>query len=369
MNRWSWAEMPRMTRCLKECAPDAVLMIYIGWVYHYEFMPTYAASLAKWALPGVPFVTRFENAMGADYRHTSRFSRYYRKWMEFRYGRDGNDFCYGTLLRDSSRIIVLSERHRRILSQVSPLADQKCVLIPPPSNMAVTATAPARCRAEMRRKYGLPDDTFVISYLGYLHAGKGLDTLLRAFQQVAQERADVRLMLMGGTIDSASGNPTTYVQELQTLARQLGIADKLLWTGAYSGISDEASQLLTSSDLCVLPFANGVNLNNSSFASVATHALPVITTRSLETEEQFVHADNVYLCAPQDPAALAGAMRTLLADAALRQRLSSGIERMTAEWFSWDRALDKTLAACRPEGWQAAAELPVKSGEVSYATS
>jgi glycosyltransferase involved in cell wall biosynthesis len=221
----------------------------------------------------------------------------------------------------------------------------------------------------MRRKYGLPDDTFVISNLGYLHAGKGLDTLLRAFQQVAQERADVRLMLMGGTIDSASGNPTTYVQELQTLARQLGIADKLLWTGAYSGISDEASQLLTSSDLCVLPFANGVNLNNSSFASVATHALPVITTRSLETEEQFVHADNVYLCAPQDPAALAGAMRTLLADAALRQRLSSGIERMTAEWFSWDRALDKTLAACRPEGWQAAAELPVKSGEVSYATS
>jgi glycosyltransferase involved in cell wall biosynthesis len=349
MKHWSWAEMPRMTGVLKQSAPDAVLLIYIGWIYHYEFMVTFAPTLCRKLLPGVPFVTRFENVMGADPRLTSFRSRLIRRWMVLRDGNQGIDYCYGTLLRDSDRLIVLSERHRRLLSEISPAVDPKIAFIPPASNMCVTTESPESCRAEVLRRYDLTADTSIVAYLGYLHAGKGLNTLLLAFEKLSQERANLRLMLMGGTIDPKSGNPTSYVQELQALSRRLGIADKIIWTGEYSGTNDAASRLLRAADLCVLPFAKGVHLNNSSFTSAATHGIPVITTRGDDTEEQLVHGENVYLCPPQSPIALADAIRAVVQDAGLRKRLSTGITSLTANWFSWDRAIERTLAACRPD--------------------
>ncbi|MCI0463889.1 MAG: glycosyltransferase family 4 protein [Gemmataceae bacterium] len=367
MKHWSWGEMGRMRRVFKRCAPDAVLLIYIGWVYHHQFMITYAPTLCKKVLPGVPFVTRFENTMGADHRFTSFGSRLFRKWMAVRYGKTGTDYCYGTLLRDSDRIIALSTHHRRLLSEIHPSAEQKTVLIPPPSNMCMSPESSTSCQAELRRKYDLPPDTFIITYLGYIHAGKGLDSLLHAFQEVAKEWSNLRLMLMGGTIDPESGNPTAYVQELQALSRELGLGDKVLWTGAYSGTDDSASRLLRASDLCVLPFARGVHLNNSSFASAAAHGLPVITTRGTDLEEQFVHGENVYLCPPQSPPALAAAIRTVVDDAPLRMRLRAGIGRLTEDWFSWDRAVEQTLAACSPGPRTGSRDSLVSPGKVPCA--
>lgn len=367
MKRWSWAEMPRMARAIKRCAPDAVLLIYIGWVYHYEFMVTYGPTLCRRVLPGVPFVTRFENAMGADYRFTSLPSRLFRKWMALSQGNESIDYCYGTLLRDSDRIIVLSERHRRLLFEASPLVDQKSVLIPPPSNMWMSSGSPSSCQAEVRRRYSLPANAFVVTYLGYIHAGKGLETLLHAFQAIGKERANLRLMLMGGTIDPESGNPISYVQELQALSCQLGVADKVLWTGEYSGTNDAASRLMLASDLCVLPFAKGVHLNNSSFASAAAHGLPIITTRGHDLEEQFVHGENVYLCPPQSAAALAAAIRTVVDDDSLREQLRTGIRRLTADWFSWDRAVDQTLATCSPDALTVPRHRLASKGKVSCA--
>jgi glycosyltransferase involved in cell wall biosynthesis len=367
MKRWSWAEMPRVTRALKRCGPDAVLLIYIGWVYHYEFMVTYLATLSKKVLPGVPFVTRFENAMGADYRFTSLLSRVFRKWMALRHGNEGIDYGYGTLLRDSDRIIVLSEGHRRILSEVSSLADEKSVLIPPPPNMQISSENPACCHVEVCRRYGLPANTFIITYLGYIHWGKGLETLLHAFQQVGKKYTNLRLMLMGGTIDPESGNPASYVQELQALSRQLGIADKILWTGEYSGTNDAGSRLILASDLCVLPFVKGVHLNNSSFSSAASHALPIITTRGHDLEKQFVHGENVYLFPPGSSTALAAAIRTVMEDTPLRNRLRAGIEQLTAEWFSWDRAVEETIATCSPGELMASRQLLVSRADVSRA--
>jgi polysaccharide biosynthesis protein PslF len=341
MREWSWREMPRLARALRRCKPDAVLLFYIGWIYRYQFMITFAPSLAKRLLPGVPFVTRFENAMGADPRRTGLVARTIRRLVASIAGKDV-DYCYGTLLRDSDRVIILSERHRSILSQAFAGAPGKSVLIPPAANMRVSLAA----RGLGRQRLGLGDDAFVLTYIGYLHEGKGLESLLHAFAMVRGRRRNARLVMMGGAIDPESGNPATYVDTLHALASSLGVADDVIWTGPYSGESEETSILLRAADVCVLPFRQGVHLNNSSFASVAAHGLPVITTRGEFFEEQFVHEQNVYLCPPDSPPALAAAIEAVMTDPQLRERLRSGIARLTREWFSWDSLVDRTLATC-----------------------
>jgi polysaccharide biosynthesis protein PslF len=341
MRDWSWREMPKLARMVRRSRPDAILLFYIGWIYPHQFMVTFAPFLAKRLLPGVPFVTRFENPMGADIGHTRVATRGIRKVMALLAGQNV-DYGYGTLLRDSDRVIVLSERHRSILSEAFADTSKKSVLIPPAANMRVSA-AP---RDLGRQRLGVGDDAFVLTYIGYLYEGKGLESLLRAFAMVRAQRPNVRLVIMGGAVDSRSRHPASYVDTLHALASSLGVADDVIWTGPYSGQSEETSILLGAADVCVLPFRQGVHLNNSSFASVAAHGLPVITTRGEFFEEQFVHGENVFLCPPESPSSLATAIETVMTNQQLRERLRVGIAELTQEWFSWDRLVDRTLATC-----------------------
>ena len=94
----------------------------------------------------------------------------------------------------------------------------------------------------------------------------------------------------------------------------------------------------------MLPFDDGVSMNNSTFAAAAAHGLPIITTRGAVLEEPFVHGDNVFLCPPRDPDALADAIEVLMSRPELRERLAAGACKMTTEWFSWDKAIERTIA-------------------------
>jgi glycosyltransferase involved in cell wall biosynthesis len=347
MRDWSWSEIVRLRRFVKRAQPDAILLMYIGWTYRFEFMITFAPTVLKTMLPGVPFVTRFENAMGADPRHTSVLSRAVRKIVASSGSRGDVDYSFGTLLRDSDHVIVLSEAHRRTLTSCLPAVETRITVLPPSVNMRVSDPAGGDARRRGREMLGLEAGDFVVAYIGYLHSGKGLESLLRAVQRLARERRELRLVLIGGSIAPESGNAGTYAQELKELARGLGIEARVRWTGEYTWDREDASLYLRAADVCVLPFRKGIHLNNSSVASVTAHGLPLVSTRGELVESAFVDAENVLLCQPESPGELAGAIERVMDDRELRERLAAGASRLGADWFSWDRAVGRTLEACR----------------------
>jgi glycosyltransferase involved in cell wall biosynthesis len=134
-----------------------------------------------------------------------------------------------------------------------------------------------------------------------------------------------------------------YLPELRQLTRSLGLDGNVIWSGYYPTDSDLASVYLKAADACVLPFDDGVMLNRSSFAGAVAHGLPTITTRGEILENPFKDGENVLLCKPMDPASLAAAIERLMNDRDLRMRLSSGAMSLAREWFSWERAIDRTL--------------------------
>ena len=119
---------------------------------------------------------------------------------------------------------------------------------------------------------------------------------------------------------------------MQALAGELGIDRRVVWTGEYRWDNDQASTFLRAADACVLPFDNGVMLNNSSFSSAAAHGLPIVTTKGPVLEFPFAHGENVFLCAPGSADALAGAMEKVIDDAPLQSRLSIGALQLTQKW-------------------------------------
>lgn len=346
MRRWSWAEAPRLSRFLRECAPDVIYLMYLGWTYDFQFMSTFIPTIAKRVLPSVPFITRFENIGGAGPQANSLASRIIRKALVSLDQRGNVDYHFGTLLRDSDTIVLLSGRHQAVLERHLADVGRKCVLIPPPANMRMSE-ADAATRERGRRALGANADDFLLSYIGFVYPGKGIDSLLRGFRQLALERGNLRLAIIGGSLARQFPDQPNYLEKMQALATELGVREKVIWTGGYNWNDDLASVYLRATDACVLPFETGVKLNNSSFSSAAAHGLPIIATRGALLEPQFVHAENVFLCAPNSPDALAAAIGSVMGAPSLRSKLGEGALRLAQEWYSWETAMDKTVSLFR----------------------
>jgi len=349
MRHWSWLEMPRLLHVVRRCRPAVIDLHFSSLIYNKHPAVTFLPTVLKRLIPNLRVITHIEgiNSVG----RLPLLTRAIRKAFTYWVGTRNVDYDYGTILRDSDRIIVLSDFHRLILSEHLAGVEGKCVLIPPPPIMPMSMEANGAARRRGREALRVAPDEFLIAYYGYLGPGKGIETLFEALHLIAQHQKKIRLVAVGGSneIVLKEVNRPHYVQELQDLSERLGIADRITWTGYYPTDSDQASLYLRGADVCVLPFDAGVYLNNSSFTAAAAHGLPIITTRGEIVESPFIDRKNVLLCPPQEPRTLAAAINSLISSPELRQQLGTGALEMAREWFSWDKAVDRTIEVFRDD--------------------
>jgi len=348
MPGWGWSGAPRFARFLKACRPDAILLMFLGGMYDYHPMMTFAATIAHRVLPGVPFVTRYESPFAGAAPKSTLGGRIGRKAVTTFVKGEGVTYTSGSLLRDSNRVIVLCEGHKRVLEGEWAGSSDKIIVVPPPPNIVVCPDTNGVARRKGRERLGIGVNELVIAFFGYVYPKKGIEVLLEAFQSVGRSHADARLVFIGGTIDLDAEVSARYWDQMQELTKRLGIADRTKWTGAFDSSGSEGSEYLRAADICVLPLLKGVQLNNSSFSAMAAHGVPIITTRGDMTDAAFVDGENVVLAEPGNATALADSIVKLMNDEALRARLRTGIARLASEWLSWDRGLDRTLAAFEP---------------------
>jgi hypothetical protein len=131
-----------------------------------------------------------------------------------------------------------------------------------------------------------------------------------AFATVADELPNAYLAMVGGYHSpEAWYTDGNYPIKVKNLVENLGVGDRILWSGEYEWDSDAPSEYLHASDVVVLPFDSGVFLHNSSFAAVASHGLPTIATRGADTDDAIVDGRNVHMIPPRDVAGLTDALR------------------------------------------------------------
>jgi glycosyltransferase involved in cell wall biosynthesis len=349
MRRWSWSEVPKFTSLLRELAPDAILLFYIGGIYDHHPMITFAPSIARRVLPSVRFVTRLEYPADAFERRRKRLlprigRKLFVKWFGVGYA----DRNFGTLLSDSDKIIALCDHHRSHVCASPPGTDAKITLIPPPSNVSVIEDIDGRFRKEGRERIGAGAADFVVGYMGYLYFSKGVETLLRAIHLLRQRRPNLRLLIAGGPGGATANQGREYSNKLRHLSVELGIDEQVTWIGDFRCDDVTFPSLVHGVDAWVLPFDDGMHLNNSSFASLASYRVPLIATQGDYQEAAFVNNENMLLCPPKDPVAIAEAIDTLMSDSGLRQRLADSLGSLADRWLSWDSAVARTLATLNP---------------------
>jgi glycosyltransferase involved in cell wall biosynthesis len=183
---------------------------------------------------------------------------------------------------------------------------------------------------------GWPAPTTVVAHFGRLQRWKGADVFLKAAALVAPHRPDVGFLVVGGAL---YGWESAYAQRLPVLAHELGIADRVHFTGHR----DDAIALMAGCDVVVHS-----SVRPEPFGLVVAEGMAqgraVIGSRTGGPEEAIRDGENGLLTAPGDPAALAHAITRLVDEPQTRARFgAAGRETVEHSWSA--RAMTAGFAA------------------------
>lgn len=207
-------------------------------------------------------------------------------------------------------VIVTSPATKRLVAEEYGVAAEDITVVRPGNERVVIAPRP---------------DTGTVSLLsvGSLVPRKGHDVLIPALATLKDLPWRLRI----------AGDPTrdpAMARELEAEIARLGLQDRIVLLGA---VSDAAlAALYSEADAFVL--ASRFEGYGMAYAEAIAHGLPVIATRTGAVPETVPQGAALFV-APDDADALADALRDLIGDRALRERLSQGARNAAADLPTW----------------------------------
>jgi len=122
---------------------------------------------------------------------------------------------------------------------------------------------------QLKKKIGLPVDSFIITGVGRLVKGKGFQNLINAFYRISKSEKNCYLMIVGGVV---SQDISKYEKKIVNQIKKLYIEKKVILTGMVENVED----YLNCSDVYVLSsFREGVS---RSMLEAMSCKIPVIST-------------------------------------------------------------------------------------------
>ena len=243
-------------------------------------------------------------------------------------GRKLNHLFALSLLQTSDGIIATNSEVKYLLKKYFRNLLKKVQFIPIGPNIELVKES--ICTENLLKKYQFRPERNVIAYFGMAYQGKGLSSLLEVMELLIKSHGlDVQLVIIGGGLSDSE----KYISERKDLAKKLGIGERIIWTGKID--ESEVSDLLSRSDLVVLPFSNGVSDRRGSLLTVLAHKKAVITTKPKMAIPLFKNRVNMLWPDKSRPKEFAILINQVLTDSQLKMKLESGAVDLMQN-YRWD---------------------------------
>lgn len=230
------------------------------------------------------------------------------------------ELAYRALAPVTARALAISDSVKEFAVSRMGFASPEVEVLPYPLPRHSWTTPTPEQVAAVRARYDIPEEAAIVGAVTRFYPSKGIEHLVRAFADVLRQFPSTRLMLLG---------QGPQEERLRALARELGIADGVL----FAGFQREAHAFVAAFDVAVTPSIE------EGFGLVALEAqalgVPVVASRVGGLPDIVLDERTGLLVEPADAAALAAAIARLLADAALRRRMGEAAMR-EAQRFSLD---------------------------------
>lgn len=238
----------------------------------------------------------------------------------------GNPFKRWTLRRilgDARGIIAISRWSADLTREVMREAG---ITTPPPVVAIDLGTDPTFFQPGVVREKTLLTVARLVPH-------KGHDVAIRALALLPPE---VRYTIVGTGDDRA---------RLEALAREAGVAQRVTFAGALSDA--EIAKTYATADIYVgLSREEGVQAEGFgiSFVEAAASGAPSVAGNSAGVPSAVRDGETGILVPPTDPVTAAAAIRRLLDDRALRDRMGRAARRAVESHYNWDRVARETIA-------------------------
>jgi glycosyltransferase involved in cell wall biosynthesis len=192
-------------------------------------------------------------------------------------------------------------------------------------------------REPVRNEFGIAPDTALISIMARLFHWKGHTQLLEALARVRDRSNNFKLLIAGEDDPRTTPGRGSYMAELKALTAQLGLQDRVVFTGFRRDIP----QILAATDIYAMPtFEEPCAV---AFLEAMAMKKAVIALDSGGTPEMVEHGKSGLLSPVGDIDQLAANILELIADPAKRREMGE-YGRMRVETYHTPRRLADEVA-------------------------
>jgi len=223
------------------------------------------------------------------------------------------------------RFLVVSDSLKKTFIEQRGIAAQRVVRIY--NGIELDQYRPDAVKANLRNRWGISKETPLIGAIGRMVWQKGFEFFIKAIPKILVVTPNARFLLVG---DGA------LRPNLENLARELDVYDRIIFTGFRSDIQ----QLLSTLDVLVVPsLLEGFPMITLEAMAMAT---PVVASRIHGITEQIVDGKEGILIPPRDPEALATAVQRLITDKQFGVNLGTAARRKVESSFSIAKMVNET---------------------------
>jgi glycosyltransferase involved in cell wall biosynthesis len=221
--------------------------------------------------------------------------------------------------------IATNESYRRIALERGGMDPDKVFVVRSGPSLERMKIVPP---AKKQRKH-------LVGYVGVMGKQEGIDLLLQAVGVIVQQRQDIHFALVGGG---------TSLEEMKALARELGVADYVTFTGRVPDA--ELLAVLNAADVCVNPdVANEMNDISTMNKIMEYMALGKPIVQFDLTEGRYSAQEASLYAKRNDPADFARKIIELVDDPARRERMGEYGRRRVLDTLEWRHEVPRLLAA------------------------
>ena len=230
------------------------------------------------------------------------------------------------VLAASKGVIVHSKfaRDELLNGRSDPLAARVRLI---PQGISIPALPTSAHKQRQRMALELPPNAIVIGVFGLMTPAKQLEAGLRAFARLHKEREDVCFLGVGEFISPQ------YEATVKTLVAQLGVADRVRFTG-YVSLENFYNNLFACDVVLSLRNPSAGETSAAMLRALSCGTATIVTDTAAFSELPDDAVVKLALGAHHDEL-LIDALRLLTADQQFRQRLGSAARRYAIEQHSW----------------------------------
>jgi glycosyltransferase involved in cell wall biosynthesis len=234
------------------------------------------------------------------------------------------DHTLGTILVKSAKVnIGISESVCRFLKHIGA---RNIELIP----NGINTDEWIKRISKVRESLGIGDNEIVITFVGRLIYGKGVQDLISVFPDIQNSYKNIKLLIVGDG---------TYRSKLELKVFELGCHNSIFFLGQRD--KNEVIDILSISDIFVNPsYSEGLP---SSVMEAASIGLPIIATDVGGTKEIIINSKTGILIEPEDKNNLEIKMCELIYDSKMRNRLGINARKHVTQSFDWNQITNKMI--------------------------